>query len=257
VASSSTGGSGGFSITFTPKSSGSYQVATGSLSQVENASLSPAYGDILSPAATTASALTVQGTNTLSTAQATSNAVSVVGSVGPSAPDASSTVAIMARKQGSKGAFKSVGTSKLPSGQSIYAFTGKLAAGKWQVETVYKDGTQFVSATSASKNVTVKQGTTNVSFKKTALKKGKITVNGALSLAPAINKAKVVLLALQTNKAHGTATFKQIGKTSVGTGKKKFTIKGKLARGNYVLELKYTHSGQPTTVSKLKSISVH
>ncbi len=67
----------------------------------------------------------------------------------------------------------------------------------------------------------------------------------------------MVLLALQTNKAHGTATFKQIGKTSVGTGKKKFTIKGKLARGNYVLELKYTHSGQPTTVSKLKSISVH
>jgi tungstate transport system substrate-binding protein len=257
VASGSTNGSGAYSIAFTPKSSGSYQVATGSLSQVENASLSPVYGDILSPAATTATALTLQGANTLSTAQATSNGVSVAGSVGPSAPDANSTVAIMARKQGSKGAFKSVSTGKLTSGQSIYAFSGKLAAGKWQIETLYKDGTQFTSATSASKNVTVKQGTTNVSFKKTALKKGKITVNGALSLAPAVNKAKVVLLALQTNKAHGKATFKQIGKASVGTGKKKFTIKGKLKSGNYVLELKYTHSGQPTTVSKLKSISVH
>jgi ABC-type tungstate transport system permease subunit len=257
VASSSTNGSGGYSITFTPKSSGSYQVATGLLSQVENASLSPAYGDILSPAATAASSLTLQGANTLSTAQATSNGVSVAGSVGPSAPDANSTVAIMARKQGSKGAFKSVSTSKLASGASIYAFTGKLAAGKWQVETVYKDGTEFTSATSATKNVTVKQGTTNASFKKTTIKKGKITVNGALNLAPAVNKAKVVLLALQTNKAHGKATFKQIGKTSVGTGKKKFTIKGKLKSGSYVLELKYTHSGQPTTVSKLKSISVH
>ncbi len=162
----------------------------------------------------------------------------------------------MARKQGSKGAFKSVGTSKLASGQSIYAFSGKLAGGKWQVETVYKDGSQFVSATSASKKITVKQGTTNVSFKKTTLKKGKITVNGALSLAPAVTKAKVVLLALQTNKA-GAAKFKQIGKTSVGTGKKKFTVKGKLKPGSYVLELEYVHSGQPTTVSKLKSITVH
>ena len=90
------------------------------------------------------------------------------------------------------------------------------------------------------------------------MKNGKITVNGALSLAPAVTKAKVVLLALQTTKATGAAKFKQVGKTSVGTGKKKFTIKGKLKRGvNYVLELQYVHSGQPTTVSKLKSISVH
>jgi hypothetical protein len=213
------------------------------------------YGDILSPAATAATTLSLQGANTLSSAQAASNGVTVAGLVGPSAPDGNATVAIMARTQGSKGAFKSVGTSKLTSGQSIYAFTGKLAAGKWQVETVYQDGSQFVSATSATKNITVKQGTTNASFKKTTVKKGKITVNGALSLAPAINKAKVELLALQTNKA-GSAKFKQIGKTSVRTGKKKFTVKGKLKPGTYVLELQYVHSGQPTTVSKLKSIKV-
>ena len=161
----------------------------------------------------------------------------------------------MARTQGSKGAFKSVGSSKLTAGQSVYAFSGKLAAGKWQVETVYSDGTQFTSATSATKNITVKQGTTNARFKKTTVKKGKITVNGTLNLAPAVNKAKVELLALQTNKA-GSARFKQIGKASVGTGKKKFTVKDKLKKGTYVLELEYVHSGQPTTVSKLKSIKV-
>ncbi|MFZ1997263.1 MAG: hypothetical protein WAU75_24315 [Solirubrobacteraceae bacterium] len=257
VAHGNTDGAGNYSITFVPKSTGSYQVATGSLSQVENASLSPVYGDILSPAATSASAMTVNGSNKLSTAQAASNGVTVAGLVGPSAPDGNATVAIMARPRGSKKAFKSVGTSKLTSGQSIYVFSGKLAAGKWQVETVYKDGTQFVSATSATKSVTVKQGTTNVRFKKTTLKKGKITVNGELSLAPAMNKAKVVLLALQTTRAKGAAKFKQIGKSSVGTGKKKFTIKGKLTRGaNYVIELEYVHSGQPTTFSKLKAIAV-
>jgi len=258
VASSNTNGSGGYSITFVPKSSGSYQVVTGELSQVENASLSPAYGDILAPAATSASSLTVRGTNSLTTAQATSTGVTVAGSVGPAAPDGNATVAIMARPQSSKGKFKSAGTSKLAAGQSVYAFSGKLAAGKWTVETVYQDGSQFVSATSVTKNITVKQRTTNVSFKKTTVQKGKITVSGALSLAPAVSKAKVMLLALQTSRTRAaSAKFKQIGKTTVGAGKKKFTIKGKLKRGvSYVLELEYVHSGQPTTFSKLKSIAV-
>ena len=42
VASGNTDGSGNYSITFTPPSSGSYQAATGEISQVEIASLSPA-----------------------------------------------------------------------------------------------------------------------------------------------------------------------------------------------------------------------
>jgi tungstate transport system substrate-binding protein len=281
LASGSTNGSGAYSITFVPKVTGAYQVATGALSQVENPSLSPVYGDIVSPAATAASTVTVQGSNTLSTAQAVSNGVTVVGAVGPSAPDGNATVAIMARTQSSKGAFKSIGTSKLTSGQSIYAFSGKLAAGKWTVETVYQDGTQFVSSTSATKNITVQQGTTNVSFKKTTIKTGKLTVSGALSQGPVLSKAKVVLLALQTTKTKvvnaktkkkktakvvrqivlarvAAASFKQVGKSTIGTGKKTFTIKGKLKRGfNYVLELEYVHSGQPSTFSKLKSIAVH
>ena len=61
VATGNTDAAGGYSVTFTPPSSGSYQVSTGAISQVEIASLNPAYGDILSPAASSAIPLTVQG----------------------------------------------------------------------------------------------------------------------------------------------------------------------------------------------------
>ena len=170
---------------------------------------------------------------------------------------ADSTVAIMARKQGSKGAFKSVGTSKLPSGQSVYAFTRKLAAGKWQVETVYKDGSQFVSATSASKNVTVKQGTTNVSFKKTALKKGKITVNGALSLAPAIEQGQggPARPADEQGAWHGHV---QADRQDLGRHRQEEVHdQGQAHARQLHARARYVHSVQPTTVSKLKSITVH
>ena len=54
------------------------------------------------------------------------------------------------------------------------------------------------------------------------------------------------------------ARFKQVGKTSVGTGKKTFTVKAKLKRGyHYVLQLEYIHSGQTSTFSKLGSVDVH
>ena len=58
---------GGFSITFTPSSSGSYQVATGDISQVENSELSPVYGDIQSPAASAASTINVQSSVSIAT----------------------------------------------------------------------------------------------------------------------------------------------------------------------------------------------
>ncbi len=61
VASGTTDTTGHYSITFTPTSSGSYQVSTGAISQIEIASLNPAYGDILSPAATPAGTMNVRG----------------------------------------------------------------------------------------------------------------------------------------------------------------------------------------------------
>jgi hypothetical protein len=120
-----------------------------------------------------------------------------------------------------------------------------------------------------------------VSIKKATAKTGAVTVTGTLSAGPTVTRARVELFAVATTKVTITkakakgkskakvvreivvariaaATFKQVGKTTVGTGKKTFTIKAKLKRGyHYVLQLEYIHSGQTSTYSKLGSLDVH
>ena len=49
--------------------------------------MSPAYGDTLSPATTTAVPVTVKGTISIKKATASTGGVSVTGSIGPAAPD--------------------------------------------------------------------------------------------------------------------------------------------------------------------------
>ncbi|HEX3977474.1 MAG TPA: hypothetical protein VHW96_14500 [Solirubrobacteraceae bacterium] len=252
VASGKTDGNGHYSITFTPPASGSYQATTGAISQVENSSLNPVYGDVLSPSATTAVPVTLAGTISISKATASAGGVSATGKIGPSAPDANGIVDVLARKQGSKGAFKTIGSSALKKGARTYAVNGNLAAGKWQIETRYRDTGQFSTATSKAKNVTVSGSIVTVSFKKVTIKNGKLTVSGVIGGPSAASGGKLSLLAQKS----GSTRFTRIGKASIGKGKTKFTVKAKLKKGTYVLQLQYTHKGQSSSFSKLKSVSV-
>ena len=55
----------------------------------------------------------------------------------------------------------------------------------------------------------------------------------------------------------GSTKFTRIGKASIGKGKTKFTVKAKLKNGTYVLQLQYTHKGQTSSFSRLKTVTVH
>jgi tungstate transport system substrate-binding protein len=252
VASGKTDANGNYSITFTPPSSGSYQAATGEISQVEIASLNPVYGDILSPANTTAVPVTVAGTISIAKATASTGGVSVTGSIGPAAPDGNAIVDVLARKQGSKGVFKTIGSSALKTGAKTYAVNGTLAAGKWQIETRYRDVGRFNTVISGTRNVTVSGNIVTVSFKKVTIKKGKVTVSGVIGQPPATSGGKLALFAQKS----GSTKFTRIGKASIGKGKTKFTVKAKLKKGTYVLQLQYSHKGQTSSFSKLKTVSV-
>jgi tungstate transport system substrate-binding protein len=252
VTSGKTDANGNYSITFTPPSSGSYQVTTGAISQVENSTLNPVYGDILSPAATTAVPVTVAGTISISKATASASGVSATGKIGPSAPDANALVDILARKQGSKGVFKTIGSSALKKGAKTYDVNGNLGAGKWQIETRYRDNGQFSTVISKTKNVTVSGNIVAVNFKKVTSKNGKLTVSGVIGQPSATSGGKVALLAQKS----GSTKFTQIGKASIGKGKTKFTITAKLKNGTYVLQLQYTHKGLTSSFSKLQTVSV-
>ncbi len=252
VASGKTGSNGTYSITFTPPSSGSYQASSGLISQIEDASLSPAYGDTLSPSATTAVPVTVTGTIKISKATASTGGVSVTGSLGPAAPDGNGAVDVLARKQGSKGVFKTVGSSALKTGAKTYAVNGNLGPGKWQIQTRYRDGSQFKTATSGTRTLTVSGNIVTVSFKQVTIKKGKVTVNGVIGQPPSTSGGKVTLFAQKS----GSTKFTQIGKASIGKGKTKFTVKAKLKKGTFVLQLQYSHKAQTSSFSKLKTVSV-
>jgi tungstate transport system substrate-binding protein len=261
VGSGTTDATGHYSITFTPASSGSYQVATGELSQIEDATLSPVYGDILSPGASAASSVAVNGTAKITKTTTTSNSVSVSGTVGPAAVDGNAKVTLLARKKSSKGAFKTIGTQSVAAGKSAFSLTEKLALGAWTVEVQYADTGAFNTATSATKNVTVALAKgPKISYKKLTVKKGTVTLTGTLGLAPKGTKATIRLFAHALNKLGHKgkkAKFTQVAKTTVKAGKKTFTLKHKFKRGyRYVLKLRYTHAGQKTTNSKFRNVVV-
>jgi ABC-type tungstate transport system permease subunit len=267
VASGRTGTDGSFSIPFTPASSGSYQLSTGQISQVENPNLNPVYGDILSPAATNPSTLTLQGTAAISSAEGTAGGATVSGTVGPAAPDGNAEVVILGRPQGSSGSFTQVGGETLTAGRTSFAVNATLKSGKWQLEASYRDPGQFETATSGPADVTVGATSTTVNIKKRSLTKGNLTVTGALTPAPVTSGGKVELFAMRTialgkSKRHhaarlAAASFKQVGKTSIAAGKATFTVKAKLRRGfQWVLQLEFVHTGQPPSFSKLSTVNV-
>ena len=273
VGSGTTDASGHFSIAFTPTTSGSYQVSTGQIAQIENPSLNPVFGDILSPAASAPVSMNVQGAISIASATASTGGATVSGSVTPGAPDANARVSILARPQGSSAAFTQVGGASLAAGQSTFAISGALGAGKWQLEAGFQDPGQLLAATSGTVNVTVPAATTAASFKRLTVKNGALTVSGTLSQAPTTTGTQVKLFALRTvsvkltktkSTNHGVrasaaaAAFRQVGQTSVKAGKTTFTIRAKLKRGfEYVLQLEFVHKGQPSTFSTVRTVDVH
>ena len=194
----------------------------------------------------------VAGTISISKATASAGGVSVTGKIGPSAPDGNAIVDVLARKQGSKGGFKTIGSSALKKGAKKYDVNSNLGAGKWQIQTRYRDTGQFNTVTSKNKNLTVSGKIVTVSFKKVTVKNGKLTVSGAIGQPSTTSGGKVALLAQK-----GSSTkFTQIGKTSIAKGKTKFTVKAKLRNGTYVLQLQYTKKGLTSSFSKLNTLSV-
>jgi ABC-type tungstate transport system permease subunit len=263
VASGTTDAAGHYSITFTPKSSGSYQVSTGAISQIEDATLSPPYGDILSPAASAASAVAVNGTTAITKATTSPGSVQVSGTVGPAAVDTHAKVTLLARPKTSTGAFKTIASQSLTAGQAVFALNGPLAAGAWTIEVQYADPGAFNTATSATKNVTVPVATgPKVGYKKLTVKKGRLTLSGTLSVAPKGTTATLRLYVRVVGKLSGkkfkSGKARSVAKVTVKAGKKTFTFKRTFKRGyRYVLQVRYTHAAQKTTNSKPRTVAIH
>jgi ABC-type tungstate transport system permease subunit len=254
VASGTTNSTGAYNIKFTPTSSGSYQASTGQIAQIENSSLNPVFGDLLSPSATAPVAMSVQGGVTIASATPGNGSVTVAGTLTPAAPDANATVTLLARPVSSTGAYTQIGSASLAAGAKSFSVSAPLAKGLWQLEVSYADPGQLTAGTATS-DVIVSSAGSAVGFSKLTLKKGKLTLKGTISPAPTSNGSKVELLA---TKAGSAKKFPVIAHKTLASGATKFTITVKLKRGHrWLLQLEYIPANSKAVFSKLRTIAVH
>ncbi|MBV9338303.1 MAG: hypothetical protein JO243_20650 [Solirubrobacterales bacterium] len=251
-ASGTTDAAGNYRITFTPTSNGVYQVATGEISQIENSTLSPPYGDILSPAATAAAPMYVRAAVSIGSVKPFLGGATVSGRLAPSTPDSTAKLTILARPQGSKRRFSRVRVVSLAARHSTYSIRVALRSGRWQLEASYQDPAELLGGNSPTRNVSVPSE--KLGFGRLTIHNGALTLSGSLATATTTRGAVIRLLARRA----ATKKFHSVGKTSVRPGRRIFTIKAKLQRGSrWVLQLQFSQRGQKTSVSKSRTIVVH
>jgi tungstate transport system substrate-binding protein len=256
VASGTTNSTGAYKIRFVPSSTGSYEVSTGEISQIENESLNPPYGDLLSPSATSPVHVTVHGATSNLRVTSQGGEALVLGTVAPGTGHVKATVTVLARAVGKNGAFKKVATDRLAATQGTFAVSVALAAGAWDVKVTFQDRGQVVPAGSRTVRVTIgPKPATSISLRSATSSKGALRVTGAFTPA-ALSGAKVESLGLNTTPG-APARFKVLGSTTLKTGSTKVAFHAKVKRGvRWVLQLEYLAPGQAPSYSGLRTVDV-
>ena len=257
VAKGKTDSTGKFSISFVPPKTGNYVVSTAQISMIENSKLNPVFGDLLSPAATAQSKVTVTSAITKLNVRAQTGQALIFGTVSPGNSHSSkATVTILAKQAGSNKGFKKVATSKLAANDANFAAIAKLAPGKWLLQVKYGDSKVVTAARTRTTKVTVKaKPKTGVSFKSLKVNKGSVTLEGAIKPGAVKGGATVEVLAMRTSG--GSASFGEKAKVPLKQGKTAFTARFKLKQGvRWVLRLVNNQNGVASSNSGLKTINV-
>jgi tungstate transport system substrate-binding protein len=256
-ATATTDANGNFTLPFAPTVTGSYAVTTAAISKVEDATLTPPFGDVLSPSSSAATSVTVNSVVTALKARSNGSGVAVFGSVAPATGHVAGTVTISGRPAGSKKGYKTLATVKLASTDSNFAAVPKLAPGKWQLQAVFADAGQVT--TSPAKTITFKLG----AKPKTSVSRDSTTVKGQIIKVPATVKPRatskggtVKLLVLKATSP-AKPQFNQKDKAEVRKGRNTVKLKAKLSGpGHYLLELQYVSKGSTSSYTTLRGVTI-
>ena len=114
IASTKTDASGAFTLRFTPPGSGTYQITTPQIAQIEipSPTLTPPYGDLLSPGSTSTAQIKVRGVLSNLGIRGRPGLLEATGSVAPGRYHVSGTVTVYGRR-GNRGGFRKLATTKL------------------------------------------------------------------------------------------------------------------------------------------------
>lgn len=259
VATGKTDSQGNYSISFVPPTTGNYEVTTNQISKVEDSSLNPVFGDLLSPAATTPTKITVHSVITQLSSTSQGGQALIRGQVSPGTGHVKATVTLFATQAGSKSAFKKVATDKLAANDANFAvLLPTLGQGTWLVKAKYSDSGQVVAAPARTIKVTVgAKPNTSVSFSSVKVAKtgGNVTVSGTIKPGAPASGATIEVLTMKTDG--GSPTFGEKTQVKLDPGKTKFTVHFKLKTGHrYILRLVNNQTGQSPSDSGLKTVNV-
>ncbi len=197
MATAKTNSTGGYSISFVPPTNGSYAVTTNQISKIENSTLNPVFGDLLSPAATTSAKITVHSIITTLSSTNQGGQALIRSQVSPGTGHVKATATLYAKQFKSKKGFKKVATVKLAGSDANFASAlSKLAKGTWLIRAKYQDPGQVVTAPTRTIKVNVGgKPATSVSFSSVKVAKGgKLTVSGKIKPGAPSGKATIEVL---------------------------------------------------------------
>ena len=254
VATTHTSRTGAFSLRFVPPVTGSYEIATGQIAQVEDASLNPVFGDILSPAATTPVKVTVHSAVTKLFARSLGGRALVFGSVSPGVRHLHAGVTVYARHAG-HGRYRKVAFDRLGSSDGNFATIATLAPGAWQLKVAYADRHQVIGATSKTIRVTVgPRPSASTALRQVTVRKGRVTATGAIRPAAAHTGVTIRLVALKLTG--GAPRFGQLAARTVRGGTGVRLSAGLRGTGRWAVELVSSGPGRAPSASGLRVVTV-
>jgi tungstate transport system substrate-binding protein len=148
------GPKGTFSFTFRPNANAKYTVTTAEISQIENDSLSPPFGDLLSPASKSLGRMNVRASVAIHKASAKKGLVTIKGGLSPASTGAFAHLSLYAGHSGH--ALKFVGRRNVRAGKHSFVLHFHLARGTWRLRLKYVTAGQTLTGTSATRSVTVR-----------------------------------------------------------------------------------------------------
>jgi tungstate transport system substrate-binding protein len=154
VATTSTGKHGHYTLKYQPKANARYFVSTGRITQLENKTLHPVFGDLLAPTSQKLGVNRVRGSVAIHKVAVHSGHLTIRGSVAPAPTKAFAHVRLLAAH--GQHALTFVAKRHLRADKRKFVVHFRLTRGfTWRIRLKYVNGGQTESATSPTRSVTV------------------------------------------------------------------------------------------------------
>jgi hypothetical protein len=149
-----TDATGHYSLSFKPTTSGMYQVQSAQLTQVENASLTPTFSDLLAPSSVPVGNLVVKAHPAITKVSVHNSTLTVRGPLHPLVLLMTGTLSLQLEAPGAS-SFKKVKTESVAKGTKTFTLTAHLAKpGKYKFTIKYAIAGQVSGGSTTPRSIT-------------------------------------------------------------------------------------------------------